>query len=802
MSKVNVHSRSLTTDTRGARTSAWIAAAWVVGYAVWFYSQTFQYSSPASSRWEVWFRLPELLAANVFAAPGRASGSWANLAQRFDLLAVAAGIWCGAWAVGNLLLRGLRIASRLPQLDGQVFACGLGISAISLITLACGLAGWLSPTCLGGALTGLVLIEIGLRLRQHFVHTRGDSRPARVRNVKPNVTPTPNLTESRTRINAIYRGVGMLVLFLFLLAMLLGSLLPPIDFDVKTYHLTGPKEFFLQGRITFLPHNVYTSFPFLTEMISLLAMVLRQDWFRGALAGQAVLMGFAPLTALALYCAGRRFHRTTGWLAAIIYFTTPWTYRLAVIAYVEGALSCFLCLSLYALVLAAERIRAADGPDQGGVWQLFHLSGLFAGSAMACKYPGLVTVAIPLGIASVVIAARICRTGNTSTQPVTAQIVRHVALVGLAFAAGVTITVGPWLAKNLAETGNPVYPLAYQIFGGRDWDEASDGKWRAAHSPPNFHPGDLLENALDVTVRSNWLSPLLFSLAPLTSLPFLVGNIPPADRRTIVVKPLVVWLWLYVGYLFGAWWFLTHRLDRFWVPLLPVVAWLAAIGATWTSDRPWVVTRNFLVAAATLFNLAFITTSLCGLNSYLSDLDETRIRCEYTAEDIQYVNRLWAEGSLTKHAVVLSIGQAQTFDARMPVIYNTVFDRSIFCEWFANENSLEQSDQTGTWRSLGEIRQKLAAHGVTHVLVNWESLLANRATYGYCNFVSPARLRELQKLGILGDPTRFLQGLRPPEQLPDRVRHELETWGAELLDQEQGRPVYISWQIFPVLPEE
>ena len=74
----------------------------------------------------------------------------------------------------------------------------------------------------------------------------------------------------------------------FLVAMLLGSMLPPVDFDVKEYHLQGPKEFFQAGRITMLPHNVYTSFPFLTEMLSLLGMVIRDDWYWGALAGKAV----------------------------------------------------------------------------------------------------------------------------------------------------------------------------------------------------------------------------------------------------------------------------------------------------------------------------------------------------------------------------------------------------------------------------------------------------------------------------------------------------------------------------------
>ncbi len=68
--------------------------------------------------------------------------------------------------------------------------------------------------------------------------------------------------------------------------MWLGSMTPDVDFDVGTYHFEGPKEYFQNGRITFLPHNVYTNFPFLTEMFALLGMVLHGDWYWGAVAGK------------------------------------------------------------------------------------------------------------------------------------------------------------------------------------------------------------------------------------------------------------------------------------------------------------------------------------------------------------------------------------------------------------------------------------------------------------------------------------------------------------------------------------
>ena len=36
------------------------------------------------------------------------------------------------------------------------------------------------------------------------------------------------------------------------------------------------------------------------------------------------------------------------------------------------------------------------------------------------------------------------------------------------------------LARNALDTGNPVYPLAYRVFGGRHWDAELDARWSKA----------------------------------------------------------------------------------------------------------------------------------------------------------------------------------------------------------------------------------------------------------------------------------------------------------------------------------
>jgi len=780
---------------------------WLIAFFLLFHSFGLPNSNPPVSRPDIWRQLPFIYLELVDPLPDEAAlpSGWRYFPQRFDLLAVAAVILASAAALGRSVLRGLKLDEPLTRLERLVFSCGVGLAGLSLVTLGCGYAGLLERSVLGGILCAVIGGEIVYGRRQQRRRSSSGAAPQK-RQGQSRRRDDPTDSPSRSLMwlcGAVAAG--------FLLAMLLGAMLPSVDFDVKEYHLQGPKEFYQNGRISFLPHNVYTSFPFLTEMLSLLAMVLRDDWFRGALAGKAVLMCFAPLTALAVYAAGKRFFsETAGVIAALVYFTTPWTYRISIIAYAEGGLTFYLFATMFALLLGRElsrssqeagrvatgRERAASGspstaretsagktssgapfpretldPAVWLPWML--LTGWLAGSAMACKYPGVVQVVIPTGLAALFIAGR--NTGATPRWKTVGQ------TAGL-FAAGVLLAVGPWLLKNTLETGNPVYPLLWNVFGGRDWNAALNAKWTAAHSPDNYALSDLVVKLLDVTCRSDWLSPLLFGLAPLAVL------FTPHRR-------LISGLWVYVGFLFFAWWGLTHRLDRFWIPLIPVVALLAGVGFTWNRHWLWLRAAGCVIAVAVLFNLGFITTPLCGYNAYLADLQAARRQSvAISAPGIAFVNRLPAD------ARVLCVGEAQVFDARREVVYNTVFDRSLFQQWVA-EPVPETPPAELPLRPADVIRRKLRSQGITHVYVNWPEILRYRKTYGYTDFVTPQRFRALQESGVLGRP---LSDNEPGkyklwEKLSERDRKEIERWGPELRTTFRGYDVIPRFEIYPVL---
>lgn len=770
------------------------ALAWLLAFCGHFIAQPVAGDVPLG-RIDVLADSSWLLLDHVLPSAGEPSRDtgWRYFPQRLDLLFVAGTMLLAAWTAGELCLRALRIdtAARAERL---VFAFGLGLSAWTIVTLGLGLAGALWRWLFVALMAGTIGCEMMLRSRRR----RHEPRPrhtARVALAERRFLGGPRLP----------LAIGIVVAP-FLLAMLLGAMLPTTDFDVKEYHLQGPKEWFQQGRITFLPHNVYTSFPFLTELLPLWGMVLRGDWYRGALIGQIVLMTFAPLTALAVYVIGRTNSETAGWIGAGVFLTIPWVYRISTIAYAEGGLTFFL---------AAAFIAWLSMQCTGTARQRVLLCGLLSGSALACKYPGLVSVTVPLGAAVVWTAGRaVRRQGVSPTDQATADrfdtkgALRAAAVFGL----GAAITFGPWALKNQFQTGNPVYPLGYTVFGGVDWTPELNQKWRNAHKAqvrwdePAGIPADLWNQAQEVAVRSKGQSPLVFALAPLAVLAFWPGRrregeTPAPPRRDAGpglprqppkgLHPPVPVLIVYAAWLFLTWWGLTHRIDRFWLPMLPIVCALGGIGGALVVDlldalfdggrRMWTRAVGLVLASlailATAYNLTVATSGLSGNNAYLLEEEAARRFALRQTPSIALLSARLPDG-----ARVLLVGEAAVFDATFELRYNTVFDFELLQEWATNDpQSLYREDIPLKPRE--EILARLRAEGITHVFVNWLEILRYReaGSYTYADFISPRTLQKLVDLGVLA-PVQ----LSPQERLADLEllspgkRQEIERWAPEL----------------------
>lgn len=644
----------------------------VVSLAIACYIVLFYTAQPFRMRALVLFFAPDTLLLNWTAASSLPLG----FVDRLPLIALAIGMVAVAWAGGSLVVRGWKLDRHLQRLETEIFSIGVGLSLWSIWTLFVGLIGMLHQTWLVWLPAVLTASLAGFQMA--------------ARQAEEVVAPiAPNRSGDWMSRVMLLLGVPFALFYLF------TAVLPPTDFDVREYHLQIPKEWYQAGQISFVPHNVYGSMPLGGEMFALLGMTLmpgEDGWWYGALIGKVVMAITAILTALLLFTAGRRMGSTTaGVVAALVYLSTPWIYIVSVSGRNEGVLAFYLALAVYAIWLWRNETPVPAH------W--LKLAGFFAGSAAAVKYTAVPLVAVPLLLAAVFGYRRFdWRSG-------------FIFLVG-ALAAG-----GLWYAKNVALTGNPVYPLAANILGGETRTPEKNAQWSAAHKTPPV--SEITDEASRILLRSHWLSPLLVPLAALAVL-------ATPYRRT------ALWLAALLAFYFLCWFLFTHRLDRFWTPAIVLVAWLAGMGATWSALHPWrhvLIGMLFWGLVSNFLTINYVheatdAEEALPLNFVAVSLDSLKEATTTTAH--RYINEHTPRG----YGVML-VGDALPFDLEVPVLYNTCFDDV----WF---------DTLLKHHSRDERLAALREHKIAYIFVGWGDIYRYRSAgnYGFSDYVSRKMIYE------------------------------------------------------------
>jgi hypothetical protein len=652
---------------------------------------------------------PTTLIATWLGQPGEA-----GVTDRVPILLTAMVIVLFSAAVGWWMMSLLRADVGLAWTEIIAFAAGVGLNIVSLVVLLLGLLGWLNLWVF--ATIGVLTCAAA---GWHWRSTRSTSRP----------TPAVNETKPLWSNRWVWLAAPAVVF------LVLGGMLPPVHFDVREYHLQAPKEFFQQGHIGFLPHNVYAQMPLGAHMHSLLGMVILDDWWLGALVGKTVIAMTAPLTALAIWSAGVRFFSTSAaMVAAVLYLWIPWIAGVSMSGLIDGVSAMYCFLSVYAVLLACgiegSTSRATETSDgqSAGQFSRFALAGFLAGGAVACKYPGVLFVLLPLAVW----VGFAC----WSAKPRRVPPIKAVTTFLLAAACG----CGLWFGKNLVLTGNPTYPLLYGWFGGESRTDELNQRWERVHRPqpyPDSHDGHVFTPhqaalyAAHVLLRSPWLAPVLVPLAALAA--FAASG---TQRR------LVFGLLAYLLYVFLTWWLFTHRIDRFWVPVLPIVALLAGVGATWTSARGWRWAVLALLILSTTYGLICMTSGVI-----LGTDRKFFVALEVLRRDPMRVDgtHLYLNERRQQVGAVLLVGDAQPFDLEVEsVLYNTTFDPSVLVQMLGDTRP-------------ASVHRELLLRGVTHIYVHWGEIDRYRSpgNYGFAREIQPEFFQRLMFAGVLvalGDP--------------------------------------------------
>ena len=660
---------------------------------------------------------------SFFAAQKPFSASNAQAAIRTFLdLTVAGWLALLALAIGTRLLRTL-LQTELSPPEALIFGTALGLGTLGLLSLILGLTGLFHPAVAYGvtiALSAVFAPQI-VRLFRQWRDWRLSNRPS-----------------------------WPIALYLSLMALftVVVALLPPTDWDGLFYHLTGPKLYLQSGGIRGGVDIPHLNFPSLMEMLYAWAMLLRGD-----VAAKLLHTLFGFLLAGLVYLTARRFlSRKSAWPAVTIFASMPMVSTLAGWAYNDLALAFFQLACLYAFVNSQLSIRNSQFATRR--WLV--LSGIFAGLAMGLKYTGFVT---PLVIGGLILW-RTCR--NSSLK-------RGSLDFGI-FSLSILPVALPWYVKNLALTGNPVYPFLYDWFGGQFWDVFRADWYSAAGTGIGFRPGTLLALpwllTLGIGDPSYWdgrTGPLFLLFLPLVLLYGLFRCRRDAPDRPVALNTLLTFaLAQFAFWTIGVIWSGALRQSRLLLPCLvalaPVAGWLWADLPRF--DRPQFSISGFVRLAVILVLLLLLTdATLLALEAdplpYLVG-EETR--------DEHLTRRLGAH-----YAAMQQINKDLPADATVVFLWEP---RSYYSQCDCRPDSILDTfpHLVHQYGSANAIAQAWRQEGVTHVLIFRSGLdfVLNESP----DMVDTAVLTELEHcylrllFDVVGAYQVYALGAAPGEKLP------------------------------------
>ncbi len=737
-----------------------LLAAVVLSYLTLFYTAPIAELSPADGpktlRMDVNLSLlmdPFAIIDGWVGAPNSKFGVMDRVPILFGvIILVVAG-----WIVGRAILNRCVGHTVLDKLETSVASIGIGLATLSTVTLCYGLAGLLHQpivfAVLLAAICGFCIFDL-LRVR------KTDSQLSSV--VDAELPPPDGVSELKS---APFSKLWLLAAGRRALYIVLASMLPPWEYDVREYHLQVPKEWFQNGAIRFLPHNVYGNMPLGTEMHALTAMVMwpgENGWWYGALVGKTVSGSFAILTGLLLFAFGRRVAGNfAGLVACMAYISTPWTTKIATVGYNEVAFGFYAILSLFFLAIQLDQKnngqKKIESKTNRGNFGL--LVGLACAGAISCKYTGLLFVALPVALMQIglfVLARFDNKPDPVAPRPITQiEFVRWFTWM----LAGVAILSGPWFAKNMLFTGNPTYPLLADVFPTVDRTAEQIEQWQNAHRPPaNRFTQKHFKNKLTWLVQTGpWISALAVPM-------LLISLVCFRDRR-------VQLCWFMVGFGFASWYLMTHQVQRFLFPLYPVVVLVGGVGVALAIAK---VSREesgqrlmrlgvwSVVVLISALNLQWCVYRVSGDSRILVSLDDLYVG-KPTAKDpggLMHRQPLFAQLNQAEDVgKVLIVGQAAVFDTEFPILYNTCFDHCRFAKL------LEETENSNRLAVL----QK---ENITHLLVDWSELRRLRSTYGYDDFVTEEVVQKMVNTGVMREITTDVE---PSSQQLFRIRSDGET---------------------------
>lgn len=454
------------------------------------------------------------------------------------------------WAAGDVLMTAL--AGRAPD-GARTFvsktALGMGLWSAGLFALAA------TQTLRRGVLLVVFVIALLWALRRAVQAIRNSRGSARF---------------GWSSLEILLPGaLGAVLIF----SLAFSAAAPTLGWDDAVYHLRLPALYLRTGGFASVPCLFQSHWPQNAELLFALSMALRGFVL-------AKLLHFACYVAV-LATSYRVARRWASPLASasvpLLLLSTPAMLETARVAYIDFFVVLFVLLAFEAVLWAS-----ADRPRR----RYLILAGVYLGFAAGTKLTAW------LGVGALLL---------TWTLAVWKKRDGPRVLFGdLSALFGPTLLLAaPWLLKSWRETGNPIYPLFFGIFQGREW--SADLARRATAAQYGVGMGREWLDYLSLPWRVFWLGGKSYArfagvLGWQWLAVFAVAAVgwrrAPASRLPVVAAVCFFVLWA-----------LGPQQVRYLFPMLPLLGAAAAIAAG-SGEGP---TRRARFVTAGLATVAVLT---------------------------------------------------------------------------------------------------------------------------------------------------------------------------------------------------
>lgn len=499
------------------------------------------------------------------------------------------------------------------------------------------------------------------------------------------------------------RRTGFVLLAFPLLMGLIAALAEPTGKDALVYRLAVPKAYLAAGGIVDVTTNVYSFLAFGAEMNGVWAMLLGSFVNPNVAesAFGAVAFAYLPVLLLATYGLARDWQLRREWafIAAFLVATIPSFYQVAANGYVDHSLALYIILAVHAA---------------GKWWATEQRANLIClafalGSALAIKFIALFAF-FPLFVI-VLFKAR-------AAQKMNAQAANALLLNGLGAIVLAGLLASPWYIRTWVRTGSPVYPFYAHLWNGSspNWDADRSRlfqMWVARYGGEQKNIVDYLAAPLKLSFQAQPEFPAnydgVIGIAILLGLPLLVWG----TRRLILSEEIKIALAVAGGW-YLCWLFTSEQL-RFLLPALPLL--IVAI----------VLVSSQLAIAQNLLQWMWITSALPGLLVICAwFLEQNPLRVVMGGEPREdYLTR-----RLDHYPYYKVINQDLPNTARVWLINmrnDTVhLERDYFADYVFEDYTIMKLVQQAT--DLSDLRTRVKAMGITHILVRHDVLLDYQRT--------------------------------------------------------------------------